>query len=325
MVAAAGSGHAYGVLMRTGVGALALVLLLKIGFAHWRDAGRRSAPLKIRERSFGADVGNALAVESVVLEPASCTVSKLGDDFAGVYDTGMWTSDSTNGNAHMASALSYFRSFYTYSRESRSAFHRKSLSGSGSDVDEGMTGPGLVFLSDVILDYNIVTMLDIPCGDTNWQFESWETDSIGLYVGADVVKKVISKNAQRFSFHRNKRFVQWDFVSCPIPRVAVNGGTAKPFDLLHVRDVLQHISAKDGAAAAKNIKDSGAKYVISTTWDDATSNPGAEGGQAYHNNLRLAPFFFPEPIKCIRSHACHLSLFSNVCEKDLTCLYKMQQ
>ena len=25
----------------------------------------------------------------------------------------------------------------------------------------------------------IRTMLDIPCGDTNWQFESWEMDSIG--------------------------------------------------------------------------------------------------------------------------------------------------
>ena len=78
---------------------------------------------------------------------------------------------------------------------------------------QGMTGPGLVFLSDEILDYNIVrqcllmtlcvhcgdrrsavflidrvlairTMLDIPCGDTNWQFESWETDSIGSLADA---------------------------------------------------------------------------------------------------------------------------------------------
>ena len=44
-------------------------------------------------------------------------------------------------------------------------------------------------------------------------------------------------------------------------------GSALPWlYVVQVRDVLQHISAKDGAAAAKNIKDSGAKYVISTTW-----------------------------------------------------------
>jgi ubiquinone/menaquinone biosynthesis C-methylase UbiE len=61
-------------------------------------------------------------------------------------------------------------------------------------------------------------MIDIPCGDANWIFDSYETDTIPLYVGLDVATNVLMVNKQRFAHHSNKQFHFWDATACEVPK-----------------------------------------------------------------------------------------------------------
>ena len=181
-----------------------------------------------------------------------------------------------------------------------------SLSGPGSDIG-GYTIPGIDFLAHVIRTYNIRNVLDVPCGDANWQFQSWEMDSLCTYVGMDVAPAVIRRNWRKFAHHSNKLFALWDLTRCSIPRlvkVKESGKkTTRPFDLLHVRDVLQHLSMDQGRRAAANLLASGAKYVVSTTFPHPKrNNTDIKTGLAYENNLSQPPFNFPKPLNCTRSH-----------------------
>jgi hypothetical protein len=63
----------------------------------------------------------------------------------------------------------------------------------------------LKILQTVIREHSIETMIDIPCGDVNWIFDSWETDgALKLYVGLDGVPAVITSNQKRLAHHSNK-------------------------------------------------------------------------------------------------------------------------
>ena len=81
-------------------------------------------------------------------------------------------------------------------------------------------------------------------------------DSLPAYVGADVVPRLIEFNTKRFAHHSNKHFIKWDFSVCPIPmlRDASDSADAVPFDLIHTRDVLQHMPLDKAVAAAENIR-----------------------------------------------------------------------
>jgi hypothetical protein len=86
---------------------------------------------------------------------------------------------------------------------------RKSSSGAGSTL-----GPRIVVslrvVRETILQHNITSMIDLACGDVNWIFDSWETDSVPLYLGLDVAHTVISLNQERFRYHSNKIFRRWN-------------------------------------------------------------------------------------------------------------------
>ena len=65
-------------------------------------------------------------------------------------------------------------------------------------------------LRETIQSENVKTMIDLPCGDLNWILDSWETDSLELYLGLDIAKPVIDVNVQRLAHHSNKLFRRWD-------------------------------------------------------------------------------------------------------------------
>ncbi len=60
-------------------------------------------------------------------------------------------------------------------------------------------------------------MVDVPCGDANWIFDSFETDALPMYVGLDITGLVIKVNKQRFAHHNNKQFHFWDALNCTLP------------------------------------------------------------------------------------------------------------
>lgn len=192
-----------------------------------------------------------------------------------------------------------------------------SASGLGSDLGPA-TEASLQIIKDTIAKYNIKTMVDIPCGDVNWIHDSFETDSLPLYVGLDITSAVIEVNKQRFAHHVNKRFYFWDATKCTLPRVQDGEGEEKPFDLVHVRDVIQHMHLDQGVQFFCNVFKSGAQILISTTYrtNRKNNNIHEEGGW-YPNNLSAEPFSFPESDNCIPTHP-------NI-EADDTCVYDLSE
>ena len=191
------------------------------------------------------------------------------------------------------------------------------------------------------------SMLDVPCGDVNWQFDAWEIDSLENYVGLDVVRPVIAMNEQRFCHHSNKIFRPWNFATCKqLPKIvdSSNARGTRPFDLIHVRDVTQHMPLQEALAALYSIVSSGARFMVTTTFErDSIADEGAQGprqkgsapkkvkvpnqlrwayvnhqignGQMHPYDLSADPFEIPEPVRCVETHPEH--------EADLTCLFRL--
>lgn len=209
--------------------------------------------------------------------------------------------------------------YYTYGQKLRDELERPSLSGGGSNLGAN-TERSLAFLRDVIKAKCIQTMLDVPCGDVNWQFHAWEVDSLALYVGLDTASAVIKLNTVRFRHHVNKMFAPWDFVQCPLPHIVLQDTSvhasqkAKAFDLVHVRDAIQHLPLDQARKALCNIVMSGAKYLVTTTYE-SESNRNISVGHWYPSNLEASPFNFPKPEQCIRTHPSG--------EADSTCLWTL--
>eukprot|EP00986_Skeletonema_menzelii_P000681 scaffold193_cov157-Skeletonema_menzelii.AAC.13 len=132
--------------------------------------------------------------------------------------------------------------FYGDAQWPPKSIRQLSASGHGSYLGKA-TETSLQVIKDTIVRYNITSMLDIPCGDANWIFDSFLTDSLPVYVGLDIVRPVIEFNKQRFAHHKNKEFYFWDAVSCTLPKFKWKKGEtdeAEPFDLVHVRDVITY-------------------------------------------------------------------------------------
>ena len=81
---------------------------------------------------------------------------------------------------------------------------------------------------------------------------------------------VIQQNQKYYEAHCNKYFIHWDLVNCPIPTHFINKcqktKIVEHFDLMILKDVIQHVSAKDGQKMLKNIVSSGAKYLILSSY-----------------------------------------------------------
>lgn len=222
--------------------------------------------------------------------------------FESIYNTGFWGKPLANTP----------KFYYTYGYPER--LTRSSSSGQGSDIGPA-TQASLAFLSGIIQEFNISSLLDVPCGDTNWQFEAWEVDSLPVYVGLDIARSVIELNTRKFSFHVNKRFAVWDFAECALPRYRhVRTQATLAFELVHVRDVLQHMPLSRAVAAIENVRKSGARWLVATTYPNGR-NYNIRDGEWYPANLAAAPFQLPRPENCVQTHPAH--------EADITCLYKL--
>jgi len=207
--------------------------------------------------------------------------------------------------------------FYGDSQWPPKAVRQKSASGKGSWLGYN-TETSLKQLKETIHKYNIKSVVDMPCGDVNWIFDSFETDSLPLYVGLDVASAVIEVNKKRFAHHKNKEFHFWDASHCAVPRF-FNETSSKEetFDLVHVRDVVQHMGMDLGVKYFCNVFKSGAKFMLTTTFPGGKHTNVADS-DFYKNDLSQEPFAFPEPSDpCVQTHP--------KTEDDLTCLYDLRE
>ncbi|KAL7487657.1 hypothetical protein ACHAW6_013227 [Cyclotella cf. meneghiniana] len=189
-----------------------------------------------------------------------------------------------------------------------------SASGGGSYLGYN-TQTSLRVIKETIEKFNVTSMIDIPCGDVNWIFESFVTDSLPLYLGLDVANAVIEVNKRRFAHHKNKIFAFWDATECTLPKHKLKEQPT-PFDLVHVRDVIQHMGLDRGIRFFCNVFKSGPRVLIATTFRYSHNREIGEG-DFYQNNLSKEPFSFPDNATCTPTHPAH--------EHDLTCVYDLSE
>ena len=87
--------------------------------------------------------------------------------------------------------------------------------------------------------------------------------------------------------------------------------------------MIQHMPAGKGLQALRHIVNSGARYLVATTFPVSSlpdqghyENKGASGWFGFYlNDLSAPPFLFPPALRCVATHP--------ELEPDLTCLYVM--
>jgi len=157
----------------------------------------------------------------------------------------------------------------------------ESRSGAGSDLVQ--TAEIRRRIPEVIAHLGARTILDIPCGDFHWMKE---VELNVEYIGADIVEELMRRNQELFSTPL-RRFIVCDITKGPVPTV----------DLVLCRDLLVHLSYQDAFAALRNLRLSGSKYLLTTTFTERSRNFDIPTtGKWRPLNLRLEPFKFGEPL-----------------------------
>jgi len=164
----------------------------------------------------------------------------------------------------------------------------KSISGPGSEIAQ--TNSLIANLDKLLYDNKITSVLDIPCGDFKWM-QKVDLSKID-YIGADIVDELIHTNIKLYIEKYNVNFCILNLISDPLPKS----------DLIIVRDCLVHFSFADIYSAIKNIKESGCKYLLATTFTNYHSNYDIQTGDWRRLNLLENPFSFPKPIIVINEN-----------------------
>jgi len=136
-----------------------------------------------------------------------------------------------------------------------------------------------------------VSLLDVPCGDMQWMPYVLDARSDVVYTGADIVPDLITHHRKKFSRLKNANFIEHDIVSVPLNH---------SYDIVLVRDLLQHLWMVDAVMALKRISESGSKFLLATTFPDTVVNMDVDkndlGGRKSSYNLEQLPFSLESPV-----------------------------
>jgi SAM-dependent methyltransferase len=159
---------------------------------------------------------------------------------------------------------------------------------------ESVSGPGSTLeatrllreaLPDLLAKYEIKSLLDVPCGDAYWITQVLP-DGV-TYTGGDIVPALIEKvRAEKGDFGN---FFVIDLVTDDLPQA----------DLVMVRDCFIHLPHAMVKKAIDNVKRSGARYLLTTTYPGQADNIDIEIGGYRPVDLQRAPFDLPPPLTMI--------------------------
>lgn len=114
------------------------------------------------------------------------------------------------------------------------------------------------------------TVLDLGCGEGTWQPEMPD------YLGLDVSPWAVTA-ARRH--HPERHYARW------LP------GEALPHrDLVLCRDVMQHLSVKDGLMLLEAIRSTGARYLLASMYAGGVNRDPRDAEDAYDIDLTAPPF-----------------------------------
>ena len=170
-------------------------------------------------------------------------------------------------------------------------YHKKIWNHYGSVCGDGSTEATTKILRKelpkLLEKYKISSILDIPCCDASW-ISKVEMQDI-RYIGADIVPKLTELNSANFANRKNCEFRTLDICSDPLPDI----------EMIFCRDCLVHLSNKHIINALENIKKSGAKYLMMTTFPDHNKNFNMLTGGWRAINFEKPPFNLHPPIEII--------------------------
>lgn len=131
------------------------------------------------------------------------------------------------------------------------------------------------------------SLLDAPCGDAGWIGRlKLDID----YTGVDIVPSLIAANTRRVADGElGGRFLVADLTRDRLPRA----------DLILCRDCLVHLSFQNIARAMARFRESGAQFLLVTTFPEFEGNRDCEDGDWRALNMTGAPFGWPAPRELI--------------------------
>ena len=157
---------------------------------------------------------------------------------------------------------------------------QKSKSGSGSSLKS--TENIRLKIPTIIKEFNIKSIIDVPCGDFFWF--SKIIDELDIeYLGGDIVENIIIGN-KKFE-NKKVKFKQFDIINDVIPN----------YDLLICRDCLFHFSYDDIKRTFENFKNSQFQNILITNHDlekTDIENEEIKTGSFRYLDFHLPPFNF---------------------------------
>lgn len=153
----------------------------------------------------------------------------------------------------------------------------ESASGTGSNLMQTQTL--IDELPGLFKRFDIKTLLDIPCGDFFWM---QHVNLSGIkYMGADIVDALIKRCNESYPFDFNLL----DIINSDLPKV----------DLIFCRDCFVHLPYSEIKKALQNIKKSGSKYLLTTSFPKH-NNTDISMGNWRPIDLQKPPFDLGKPI-----------------------------
>jgi len=142
-----------------------------------------------------------------------------------------------------------------------------------------------------VLHKDTVTLVDLPCGDFHFMRTFVRSRPDVKYLGIDLSTAVTDRLQAKFGSPR-VQFRQHDIVA-GVPELP----WGEEIDLLHNREMLQHIPIEQSLAALQNMQKMGPKYMLVTTHPSAVENRDIiRAGGFSARNLMLPPYFHGTPL-----------------------------
>lgn len=161
------------------------------------------------------------------------------------------------------------------------AWGTDSSSGGGSDLKQTTLVRDM--LPKLFQELKVDTVLDAPCGDFHW-IDRMSLD-VKRYIGMDIVPDLIESNQENYS-NEKVDFQCADITKDKLPKV----------DMIICRDCLVHLSNRKIKKALRTFKNSGSKYLLTTTYPGLVKhNWNIVTGMWRPVDLQKPPFNLPEP------------------------------
>ncbi|MCP4567835.1 MAG: glycosyltransferase [FCB group bacterium] len=169
------------------------------------------------------------------------------------------------------------------------------------------------YLPSILKRYDIKSMIDVPCGDWNWM---QKVDLTGIdYFGYDNDEGFIETNRRLFPQHR---FETVDATKAQWPKA----------DLILCRDFAIHLKDDDIVNLLESFKKSGARYLLTTSYDNLTENVDFSEAQKERDyrrlsrpsravNLEIEPYRLGAPLESVRENS------GDACQNRIVGLWKL--